>query len=50
MSISRYSDDDLLQEIKKRGFKIEAHLEPLGPWAIGLKKITIGGIVFELST
>jgi len=49
MSISQYSDDELLEEVKARGFKIEAHLEPLGTWAMGLKKITIGGIVFVLS-
>ena len=50
MSISQYSDDELLEEVKARGFKIEAHLEPFGPYAMGLQKITIGGIVFELST
>jgi hypothetical protein len=51
MKLSEYDDDSLLEEVKHRGFKISAHLEPLGPgpWAMGLKKITIGGIVFELN-
>jgi hypothetical protein len=40
MGLSEYSDDEL----------IEAHFEPLGKWAMGLKKISIGGIVFELRT
>ena len=50
MTISQYSDDELLEEVKHRGFEIKAHLEPLGKYAMGLKKITIGGIVFELTT
>ena len=49
MTISQYSDDELLEEVKHRGFEIKAHLEPLGKYAMGLKKITIGGIVFDIT-
>lgn len=56
MSISRYSDDELLEEVKHRGFKIELKKEvqitTLADgnklWSIGTQVI-IGGIIFELS-
>ena len=50
MILSEYSDEELLEEVKHRGFKIEAHLEPMGKYAMGLKQIKIGGVVFELRT
>lgn len=50
MKLSQYDDDELLEEVKHRGFKIDVHLEPLGKWAMGLTHITIGGIRFELTT
>lgn len=50
MRLSEYSNDELIEELKHRGIKIEAHLEPLGKWAMGLKEVKIGGIVFELRT
>jgi hypothetical protein len=44
MTISKYSDDELLEEVKARGFKIKIlEIEPVKA------KLTIGGIQFELT-
>ena len=45
MKLSEYSDDELLEEVKHRGFEITVHLESWVP-----KYIMIGGIRFELTT
>jgi len=54
MSISRYSDDELLEEVKHRGFKIEMITDKttrdFKEWEKGVDYIKIGGIIFELST
>ncbi len=41
MNLSQYSDDELLEEVKHRGFEIKLKCDNV---------ITIGGIRFELST
>lgn len=49
MRLSEYSDDELIEEIKHRGIKIEfaqGHLHYLQR----ISKIKIGGVVFDLRT
>lgn len=48
MKLSEYSDDELLEEVKHRGFKIEVPTNIYYPH--NAEKIIIGGIVFELTT
>ena len=54
MSISKYSDEELLEEVKHRGFKIEMITDKtprnFKGWEKGVDYVKIGGIIFELST
>ena len=47
MTISQYSDDELLEEVKHRGFKIKPQWHYKNN-ELCCEKITIGGITFEL--
>lgn len=40
MQLTEYSDDELLQEVKHRGFEIKVNLY--------YQEITIGGVTFDL--
>jgi len=50
--LSEYSDEDLLEEIKRRGLKIEVHDFYVGDVHYGVRylagKIKIGGMLFDI--
>lgn len=54
MSIAKYGDDELLEEVKHRGFKIEMITDKtpgdFKGWEKRVDYVKIGGIIFELST
>ncbi|MDP2364358.1 MAG: hypothetical protein Q8M94_11405 [Ignavibacteria bacterium] len=49
MKLGEYPDEDLLEEVKKRGFEIKIQDVYYGTPAHEPKSISIGGIRFELT-
>ena len=49
MRLSEYSDDDLLKEVKLRGFEVML-ISGANPITNKTLKISIGGVVFELTS
>ena len=54
MILSEYSDDDVIEEVKHRGFKIEIITDKttreFKSWEKGIDYVKIGGIKFELTS
>lgn len=53
MRLSEYSDEDLLNEVLHRGFKIEMRTDKttreFTEWEHGVDYIKIGGVTFDIS-
>jgi len=51
MNLAEYPDEDLIEEIKHRGIKIEVRLKPvsnLNEFVANKKQVLIGGVTFDI--
>ena len=50
MKLSEYSDDEIIEEIKHKGIKIEVTMIDNRPWGVIQfpKNVKIGGVTFDI--